>query len=150
MTDYPQETTPSVVYTDPRLVDPNGDRRWMLDEAMIPQDKEGMPFPYFRTRHVAAFFFGRKNSWLYFMFAPRKFSGYDEQGHEIRERITSLMVLDGEELVFRTDKQGRFYSLADIERMTHSLAQQRRIDGATAQRALLMVKTCAQQAGILA
>lgn len=148
--DYPYEKSQPVVYSDPRLIDPDGDRRWMLEEEMIPTDKAGMPIPMLRTKQVAGIFFGRKPSWMYFLFNPRTFRGYDGEGKEIRQNVGhSYFLLDGQPMTFREDRHGRYYSLADVERIVHALIQQGRIDGATANRALLIVKTSAQQAGIL-
>lgn len=148
MTKAPQEKSQPAVYTDPRLMTSG---EWMLEESMIPTDKKDMPFPMYRTRQVAEIFFGRKSSWFYFTMEPHKFAGRDEDGKEIRKRTGDTWLrLDGEPLGIRRDKLNqRYYSLADVERIVHALAQNRRIDGATMQRALLIVKTIAQQHGIL-
>lgn len=143
-----QQDLPWVV-RDPRLPD---DRDWILTEDMIPTDAKGMPIPMLRIGPVTQIFFGKNSSWFYYLMAPREIVGYDKDHNAIREvRKESWMTLDGEPLDFRKDKSGnRYLSLADVERFAHAVAQNQRIDGAQLQRVLLMVKTCAQQHGIIA
>lgn len=126
-------------------------QRWILEEEMIDTDSKGMPIPMLRVGTVTTVFFGRKSNWFYYLTAPREIKGYDENKTAIRGRSESnWLTLDGEPLEFRRDEgNNRYLSLADVERLAHAVAQNRRIDGAELQRVLLMVKTCAQQYGII-
>ena len=49
----------------------------------------------------------------------------------------------------RTESGARYFTLADVERMAHALAEGQRIDGATFALSLRMVVTCAPEISML-
>ena len=68
-----------------------------------------------------------------------------------------FFILDGKELIFKRLKTesedpnkptARYYTLADIERMGHALAQQEIIDGVRLCHLIVMVRSCARMYGI--
>lgn len=107
----------TVVVTDTRL----DSEKFMLEGIDV---SEG---PQFTVSEVAKVFFGRSSHWVRWL---------EGQGG---------FVLDGEVVgTARTAKGARVYDLSDIEKMTHALAQQGKINGAQAANALLIVQTIAR------
>lgn len=109
--------TDTVVVTDTRL----DSERFMLDGIDV---SEG---PQFTVSEIAKVFFGRSSHWVRWL-----------EGQK-------ALMLDGKEVgTGRTAKGARVYDLADVEKITHALAQGRKISGAQAANALLVVQTVAR------
>ena len=115
-------TAETVVVTDTRL----DSEKFMLDGIDVSAD------PTFKVSDVAKIFFGRSSHWV------RWLEGKD------------AFTLDGVEVgTRRTEKGARVYTLADVEKMTHALAQQGKINGAQAANSLHIVQTIARVWGYL-
>lgn len=113
----------TVVVTDARL-DPD---KLMLDGVDTAKE------PHFTVSEVAKVFFARTSHWIRWLESQQAF------------------ILDGENVAERrTDKGARVYTLADVERMTHALAVNGKINGAQAANALHIVQTIARVWGYLA
>lgn len=111
-----------IVITDPRLPSDH----FILEGLDVSRE------PVFTVSEVAKVFFGRSPHWVRW-----------------RER-KGFFILDGEEVgTHRTDEGARRYTLADVEKMAHALAQKEAINGAQLANALLMVRTCAKVWGYL-
>lgn len=91
--------------------------------------------PFFTVSQVAEVFFARTSHWIRWLETKKGFLDPD----------TGENVATG-----RTEKGARVYTLTDIERMTHTLAANGRINGAQAANALLIVRTIARVWGYLA
>ncbi len=127
---------------------PDNRRFWLYDEDFLVDDR-GLHKPRFTVQEVSKVFFGKGPDWLRWRSRanadPRHPDGY--------------FVLDGKPLEIkrmpaREGRQNepitaRYYTLADIERMAHALAQQGAIDGGQLGNIVLMVKACARIYGIL-
>lgn len=105
-----------------------------FQETLVPQPdgsyKKVLPNPTYTVQEAAKFFFGKGADWLRWR---TKHTPDNPQG---------FFVLDGEPLPDRrTDAGFRYYTLADIERMAHALAQNGGIDGGTLQAIIDQVKT---------
>ena len=103
--------------------------RFYLHDEMFPKGNTGRLEPNFSVQEVAKTFFGRKADWLRWRYKsdqnPRKPDLPAKHPH-------GFFVLDGEPLEPKTTEAGaRYYTLADIERMGHALAQNGAIDGDT-------------------
>lgn len=104
---------PSVVWVDPRIP---------TDTFMLA-DKHATQEPSMSASDVGKVFFARSPEWI--------------QKHE-RERS---IVLDGVPVANRrTERNHRIYSLYDVERMAHALAQNGIIDGQQLHQAMVVVR----------
>lgn len=116
-------TADTIVVTDTRLD----------SEAFLLDGVDVSAKPLFSVSEVAKVFFGLSGHWIRWL-----------------ETTKHAFVLDGADIEFsRTDKGARVYSLADVEKMTHALAQGSHINGAQAANALLIVQTIARIHGYL-
>lgn len=130
-----------LVIADPELL-PSGRRFW-TDDSMFELDKDGRPKPSFAVQEVAKVFFGRGPDWLRW-----RYRRVERDGEVILPY--GYFVLDGVPLETKKTPAGaRYYSLADIERMAHALAQTGGIDGAQLANTVLLVKTIARIYGVL-
>lgn len=134
-----------LLLTTQDLIHPS-DRRFWLDDDMFFTDKRGLPIPRFSVQEVSKCFFGKGPDWL------RWRSRADTKG----KHPEGFFVLDGEPLPVKrlpnkgkNDTTARYYTLADVERMAHALAQHGAIDGGELANIVLMVKTCARIYGVL-
>ena len=135
-----------IVIAEPEAITAPGRRFW-LDNSMFPVsariNKSGdeetvLPMPAFSVKEVAMIFFGRGADWLRWCEKPTP------------DRPAGAFVLDGEVLeASRTDAGFRYYTLADVERMAHALAQNGTIDGEKLIHVIVMVKHCAQINGVV-
>lgn len=155
-----QEPEP-LVLAAPELLMPEGKRFW-LDDEMFPLDKKGLPSPHFSVQEVAKFFFGNGPDWMRWRMRPddKKVKGPD--GKYLRNPDGSFViekgeypegyfVLDGKKIEpKRTEAGARYFTLADVERMAHALAQGGHIDGAQLTNIVVLVKTVAKVYGITA
>lgn len=98
--------------------DPETGREFFLWDSMCPLNTEGQPLPAYTVQEAAKVFFGRGPDWLRWRYRPA------------REYPHGYFVLDDVILEpKRTDTGNRYYTLADIERMAHALAENNAIDG---------------------
>jgi hypothetical protein len=98
--------------------DPETGRVFFLWDSMFQRNEEGQPLPAYTVQETAKVFFGRGPDWLRWRYRPA--NNYPE----------GYFVLGGTILEpKRTKKGNRYYTLADIERMAHALAQNHAIDG---------------------
>lgn len=112
--------TPSQVLSD--SLNPEDGNYWLSDE-MFSLDKDGLPFPNFSVQEVAKNFFGKTPDWLRW-----------------RERKGSFK-LNGEDILPRRSEEGnRRYTLADVERMAHALADNGAIDGMDLTIVIMLIK----------
>jgi hypothetical protein len=135
--------------------------RFVTDDSMFDEDKDGRLTPHFSVQEVAKIFFGNGPDWLRWRMRPddKKVKGPD--GKFLRnEDGTFVMkpdkypegyfVLDGEVMDFkRTPADARYFTLADIERMAHALAQGDNLDGEQLINVIVLVKTIAKVYGLL-
>lgn len=160
MTDTLTEQSEPLIVADPEtLALPEG-QRFFLSDDMFPKDKTDHPVPRFKVKEVADVFFGKSPDWLRWRLRPddRKVKGPDgeylrnDDGTFVMEKgdhPEGYFILDGEKMDFkRTEPGARYFTLADIERMAHALAQGGHIDGATLSLVVRMVVTCAKLHGI--
>lgn len=144
-----------LVVADPELMTLPEGQRFFLDDSMFPLDKSGIPVPTFKVKEVAEVFFGKSVDWLRWRMRPDDKRVKDKVTGEVTvipgEHPDGFFILDGEPLEFkRTDPGARYFTLADIERMAHALAQGGHIDGARLALVTKMVVTCARLHGVTA
>jgi len=98
--------------------DPATGRKFFLWDDMFQMTPQGMPLPNFSVQEAAKSFFARSSDWLRWRY------------REAKEFPDGYFVLDGVVLEPKRNPKGqRYYTLADIERMAHALAQTGAIDG---------------------
>lgn len=159
--DHEQPGTPEpLVVASPELILPEG-QRFITDPSMFPVDKSNRPVPRYSVQEAAKFFFASGPDWLRWRMRPDDKKAKDEQGNPILdehgnhvmvegEHPHGYFVLDGEPIEFaRTSAGARYFTLYDIERMAHALAQGGQIDGAKLTQITRIVKTTAQMYGIV-
>jgi hypothetical protein len=98
--------------------DPESGLSFYLWDDMFPTNETGRPKPSFGAQEAAKIFFGKGADWLRWRYRPATEhpDGYFVLGDKILEPK-------------RTESGQRYYTLADIERMAHALAQNDAIDG---------------------
>lgn len=144
-----------VVLVEPELLVPEG-KRFITDDSMFKPDKDGRLSPHFSVLEVAKVFFGCGPDWFRWRMRPddHKVKGPDGKylrnpdGTFVMEKgdyPEGYFVLDGEKIEpKRTEAGARYFTLADVERMAHALAQGGQIDGAQLTNTVMMVKACAK------
>lgn len=148
MTDTEIEQSEPMVVADPDMLLPDG-QRFYLDPDTTPS------FPRFKVKEVAEIFFGKSDDWLRWRMRPND--------KRVKDKVTGkttvikgdhpdgFFILDGVPLEFkRTGPGARYFTLSDIERMAHALAQGGHIDGQRLTLVLRMVVTCARLHGVSA
>lgn len=98
-------------------VAPPDGRKYWLEESMLRHGRQNQVVPTFTIASASEVFFGRSPDWL------RGICQKAEKGEDV-------LMLD--EKVFtppRADNGSRTFSLVDIERLAHALAENRKIDG---------------------
>lgn len=158
----PKAKPEPVVVIEPELVVPEG-QRFITDDSMFKKrDKEGRIYPHFSVLEVSKVFFGNGPDWFRWRMRPddKKVKGPDgkylrnEDGTFVMKKgdfPDGYFVLDGVPIQpKRTEAGARYFTLPDIERMAHALAQGEQIDGAQLMNTLMMVKTCAKMYGVVA
>lgn len=99
-------------------MDPESGRSFYLWDDMFPMSETGRPIPNFGTQETSKIFFAKGPDWLRWRY------------HPAADFPDGYFVLDGTILEpKRSNSDQRYYSLADIERMAHALAQNGAIDG---------------------
>lgn len=133
------DSEPLIISTND-LLHPEGRRFW-LDDSMFDKDAQGLYKPRFSVQEVAKCFFGKGADWLRWRSRP------DSKGNHPH----GYFILDGKPMDFKRlpsadpdQATARYYTLADIERMAHALAQQGAIDGTRLAHIVLMARTCAR------
>lgn len=128
--DEPILVTPMGVLGDDLNPPDPEERFWVYDE-MCELDKSGFPKPNYSIQEAAKFFFARTSDWLRWREKPNPDAGYPE----------GYFILDGEKLQgHRTRAGNRRYTLADIERMAHALAENSAISGYELTIIIMLVK----------
>jgi hypothetical protein len=142
----PMVVTPTAVVRDD-LNPPDRDY-WVYDE-MCQTDKFGIPVPNYSVQDAAKVFFARSADWL-------RWRGRPVHPHKPNEacnarcRPDGYFVLDGMKIEEkRTEAGARVYTLADIERMAHALAQNDALDGLTLTKVIMIVKWQARLYGVI-
>jgi hypothetical protein len=148
-----RQPEPLVIASPELLAPPRGERFWTYD-SMFKPDKNGRLYPHFSVQEVAKFFFGNGPDWLRWRMRPDDKKIKDEQGNVtiIKGKYPDgYFILDGKPMEHkRTEAGARYFTLADIERMAHALAQGGHIDGAQLSNIVVLVKTCAKVYGVTA
>lgn len=141
-----------LVVADPELVNQFG--RFVVDDSMFRPDKDGLLFPHFSVQEVAKTFFGNGPDWLRWRMRPddKRVKQPDGSVLVVKGKYPEgYFILDGKKIEpKRTDAGARYFTLADVERMAHALAQGGHIDGAQLQNIVVLVKTLAKVYGALA
>lgn len=113
----------------------------VLQDSRLDPDRlilEGLDVsekPRFTVSEVSKIFFGMSPYWIRWL-----------EGH-----ARPAFLFDGKEIVAsRTPKGARYYTLADVELMTHALAQTEFINGAQATNALHIVHAMSRVWGYVA
>jgi len=127
-----------LVIANTDLLNPPSGRFWFFDEQFPKDhkdlyekdDKKGRPIPNYSPGEVAKFFFGKTAQWLRWRYESdagiSKVTGEKLPGRH----PNGFFVLDGIPLQPKVSPQGqRYYTIADIERMAHALAQNGVING---------------------
>lgn len=148
------ESTPNVapepmIVADPDLLMP-ADRRFWTSDEMFPVDKEDLPVPHFSVQEVSKVFFGKGADWLRWRMRPETERKNKKTGEVAPGRYPEgYFLLDGKPLEFkRTPAGARYFTLADIEKMAHALAQGGHIDGAQLANIVVLVKVCSKIHGV--
>lgn len=137
----PMLVTPTAVVQDD--LNPPDQDFWVYDD-MCETDKVGVAVPNFSVQDTAKFFFARSADWLRWRGRPvhphKKGAACNERCHPY-----GYFVLDGEPITIkRTEAGARVYTLADVERMAHALAQNGALDGNTLTNVIMLVKWVAR------
>ena len=119
-----------IVVVNELVMTPDGRPYWITPEIL-----RAFPhIPKFNISVVAKAFFGINSETLrYWVWKEIKSGG---------------PILDGSRMEISRKGKYRVYSIADIERLAHALAQAGYIDGERLVRIVLMVKTSAQMYGV--
>lgn len=112
---------------EPKL-DPATGLRFYLWDDMFQMSPQNQPYPNFSVQETAKTFFGRGPDWLRWRYREARdyphgyfvLNGANADGEPVQ------VVLEPK----RNENDIRYYTLADIERMAHALAQNHAIDGA--------------------
>ncbi len=114
------------------------DRTFVTKEEWFPEEtridasgltKKVLPVPAYTVAEAAKMFFAKSPDWIRWL------------AKKTDKHPDGFFVLDGVPLVeHRTDQNFRYYTLADIERMAHALAQNGAIDGGTLTAVISLVK----------
>lgn len=125
-----------VIVAEPELVLKKG-QRFFLENVDLPKDKDGVPVPSFSSTEVAKMFFGKNSGWM--QWRMRKSDDHPQ----------GFFILDGEPMEFNFFNGQRRFSLYDIERMAHALAQGGHLPPGDLSKTIHLVRYCAQLHGIL-
>jgi hypothetical protein len=141
----PKKPAEPEVISSVDLLHPRGKQFWLKDSMFRTDEKTGLLEPSFSVQEVARCFLGVKPDWLRW----RMRSDRTAESHG----QPPLLSLDGKSLEFKRrnpedPKSGRYYTLADIERVAHALCQGGYISGTDLAHVVLMVRTCARLHGI--
>lgn len=98
--------------------DPETGMVFFLWDHMFGQNANGIPQPAYTVQETSKFFFGRGSDWLRWRYRPA--TDYPD-GYFVLKGV----ILEPK----RTETGNRYYTLADIERMAHALAENDAIDG---------------------
>lgn len=119
--------------------DPESGLWFYLWDDMFPLGDNGRPKPSFGAQEAAKIFFGKGPDWLRWRYQsapPNHPDGYFVLGNKILEPK-------------RTESNQRYYTLADIERMAHALAQNDAIDGVQVVTAISLALLISRNYGII-
>lgn len=143
-----------LVLADPILLNPPWEGRFFTHDSMFRPDKNGRLYPHFSVQEVSKFFFGNGPDWFRWRMRPddKKIVNEDGTTTIVKGKYPDgYFILDGKKIEpKRTPAGARYFTLADIERMAHALAQGGHIDGAELTNIVVLVKTCAKVYGVAA
>jgi hypothetical protein len=106
------------------------DRDYWVDDDMLREDDNGLLIPHYTVQETAKVFFARSADWLRWRSRP-----------SLPKHPHGFFVLDGMPLEpKRTAAGARYYTLADVERMAHALAQNDALDGLTLTKIIMIIK----------
>lgn len=113
------------------------DRDFFLWDDMFSWDENNQPNPSYAVQEAAKMFFARGSWWLRWKYRPESYP-------------KGSFLLNGVSVVpKRTSRGNRYYTLADIERMAHSLAEQGSIGGEKLAQIITLLLVQAAMYGIL-
>lgn len=150
MTQYDEVEIPGPIVLSSDDLTPSGGRTYFLDDKDFKIDaRSGMHVPNFAVQEVAKCFFGREADWLRWRMRPDKARVDGKQTYP-----NGCFVLNGKPMKFKRKpsehggETARYFTLADIERMAHALAQQGIIDGTRLSLIVIQVRACAKTWGV--
>lgn len=147
---YEEVEIPAPIVLSSDDLSPKDGRTYFLDDSDFKIDeKTGMHVPNFAVQEVAKCFFGKEADWLRWRMRPDKPRTDGTQTYP-----EGAFVLDGKPMEFKRKpsphggETARYFTLADVERMAHALAQQGIIDGTRLSLIVLQVQACARTWGV--
>lgn len=133
----PMMVTPSAVMRDD--LSPVDGGFWIYDEMCAVDKKTGFPVPHYSVQVAAQVFFARSPDWLRWREKPK-----------LPDHPEGFFILDGKKIEMKRTKKGaRIYTLADIERMAHALAQNEALDGLKLTKIIMTIKWQARLHGVI-
>lgn len=118
--------------------DPKSGLWFYLWDDMFPTTETGRPKPFFQAQDTAKIFFGKGADWLRWRYHPAI-------GHPNGYFVLGDTILEPK----RTESGQRYYTLADVERMAHALAQNDAIDGGQVMTTISIALNIARVYGII-
>jgi hypothetical protein len=143
------EVSGPIVLSSDDLVPKKG-KTYFLEDDDFRTDSSGLPVPNFSMQEVAKCFFGHDADWLRWRIRPDKPKSDGTQAFP-----NGCFVLDGKAMEFKRKPSpngsttARFFTLADVERMAHALAQNGIIDGMRLSVIIIQVRACAKLYGVM-
>jgi hypothetical protein len=139
----PRKTKPHIVAQKDHYADRDFVMKdeWFVEKTSV--DEQGVehiepPVPHYGVAEAAKFFFGKSADWLRW------------RSKKTEQSPNGFFTLDGNPLPDRRgDFNFRYYTLADIEKMAHALAQNGAIDGGRLETIITLVKAEAKLYGHL-
>ncbi len=142
-----------LIIADPDLMGTPDGERWLFYDEQFPKDRKdvyekkdkvGRPVPNYSVSEVAKFFFGRNAQWMRWRYSSDARVSPITGKPNVPKHPHGYFVLDGEPLVPKTSPQGqRYYTLADVERMAHALAQNGVLSGIELNEVITLLKATA-------
>jgi hypothetical protein len=138
-----------VILADPDIMEPPDGEFFFYDEQFPKDrkdvyeegDKKGRPIPNYSINEVAKFFFGRNAQWMRWRYSSDARVSPITGKPNVPKHPDGYFVLDGKPLLPKVSPSGqRYYTLADVERMAHALAQNRVISGLELQDVLRLLQ----------
>jgi hypothetical protein len=102
------------------------DQMLPVHEELVDEDGNPVPLPNFTVKETAKMFFARSADWLRWRGRAVHNGHKADDGKPCNDRCHPLGFFVLDDVVIeprRTEAGARFYTLADVERMAHALAQ---------------------------